>query len=289
VTADGEVLSVSATEHPDLFWAIRGGGGNFGVVTRFVYRAVAVGTVYGGLLVLPATPEVLVGLAAAADAATDDLSIIADVMAAPPMPDLPETWVGRPVVMVTGIHDGDAEAGAAAFAPLRALEAPLVDMVGPMPYPAIYDLHAEAETPAPHVVRSSFLDAFDAASAQVAIAAIEAATTPGAIFEIRALRGAVARVDAAATAFAHREARFFMAIITFFDGDEAPHLAWTERLFEAFRPHASGVYANFVADEGEVRIREAYPEATYARLAAVKAAYDPRNVFHRNQNIRPAS
>jgi FAD/FMN-containing dehydrogenase len=288
VTGDGELLTVSATEHPDLFWAIRGGGGNFGIVTRFVYEAVPVGMVYGGALALPATPEVLAGLATVGDTAPDELTIIAGVMTAPPMPFVPEDWVGKLVVFVTGVFDGDLEAGAAAFAPIRALAEPVVDLLGPMPYPTIYQITEGAAQASPNIVRSAFVDTFDDEAARLTLDAMSNATSPGAMFQLRPLRGAVARVAPEATAFAHREARFLVAIITLYDGDAAPHLAWTESLFEALRPLARGVYSNFVAAEGEARVRDAYPDATYARLAAVKAEYDPDNVFHRNQNIRPA-
>jgi FAD/FMN-containing dehydrogenase len=188
VTADGELLTVSATEHPDLFWAIRGGGGNFGIVTRFVYEAVPVGMVYGGALALPATPEVLAGVAAVGDAAPEELTIIAAVMSAPPMPFVPEAWVGKLVVFVTGVFDGDPEAGAAAFAPLRALAEPVVDLLGPMPYPAIYQITEAAAQPMAHVIRSAFVDTFDAEAARLTLDAMSNATSPFAMVQVRPLR-----------------------------------------------------------------------------------------------------
>src|SRR5918992_1344052 len=137
VAADGELLRVDAETHPDLFWAIRGGGGNFGVATRFRFRLHETGTVVGGMLMLPATPEVIHSFIVEAEAAPEELSTMANVMAAPPMPFVPEEHHGRLVVMALMCYAGDTEAGERVIAPLRALADPIVDMVRPMPYPEI--------------------------------------------------------------------------------------------------------------------------------------------------------
>lgn len=287
VLADGRLITASATEHPDLFWAVRGGGGNFGIVTRFVYRAVPVGTVYGGALVLPATAATIAGIAAAAGAAPDELTTITDMMYAPPMPFLPEAWIGKPILIVTAVYAGDPADGPAALDPFRALAEPIADLMAPMPYPGIYAFTEEAGTPMPYHIRSSFLTGIDAAVGEIAVAAFESAP-PGAMFHFRVLGGAVARVDPDATAFAHRDARFMAMAMAVF-GDEAPtaELAWVDAMHAALRPRALGVYSNFLADEGPERVAEAYPPATYERLAAVKRTYDPGNLFRRNQNIQP--
>jgi FAD/FMN-containing dehydrogenase len=138
VTADGQLLHVDDQSHPELFWAIRGGGGNFGVATRFQFRLQEVSTIVGGLLLLPATPEVLAGFIALADAAPEGLSTIANIMPAPPLPFLPADQHGRLVIMATLAYAGDLQAGQRAVAPLRALATPLADLVRPMPYPEIY-------------------------------------------------------------------------------------------------------------------------------------------------------
>ncbi len=135
VTADGQQLRVDAENHPDLFWAIRGGGGNFGVATRFQFRLADVGSFVGGMLILPATPEVVAGFIAAAEAAPEELSTIANVMPCPPMPFVPEEQHGKLVVLAILAYAGDTEAGQIALAPFRALATPLADMLKPMPYP----------------------------------------------------------------------------------------------------------------------------------------------------------
>ncbi len=139
VTADGELLEVDEETHPDLFWALRGGGGNFGVATRFQLRLHEIDDVVGGMLVLPASAELITGLVAAADAAPEELSVIANVMNAPPMPFIPAEQHGKPVVMALMVYAGDAEAGERAIAPIRALATPLADMVRPIRYPEMYE------------------------------------------------------------------------------------------------------------------------------------------------------
>ncbi|HJU97267.1 MAG TPA: FAD-binding protein, partial [Jiangellaceae bacterium] len=138
VTADGKLLRVDAENHPELFWAIRGGGGNFGVVTRFHFRLHEVASVVGGMLMLPATPEVIASFMAAADAAPDELSTILNVMPAPPMPFIPAEHHGRIVAMALMAHAGEGGAGEQVMAPFRALATPIVDMVKPMPYAELF-------------------------------------------------------------------------------------------------------------------------------------------------------
>src|SRR3954464_11443275 len=138
VTADGELLEVDEDSHPDLFWALRGGGGNFGVVTRLRFRLHEIDTVVGGMLMLPASTEVITGLVAAAEAAPEELSIIANVVKAPPLPFVPSEQHGKPIVIASMVYAGDAEAGERALAPIRALATPFADMVRPIRYPEIY-------------------------------------------------------------------------------------------------------------------------------------------------------
>ncbi len=289
VTADGRLVTASANENPDLFWAIRGGGGNFGVVTRFQYRLHEVDMVTGGMLVLPATRDVLRGLVPIAAEAPDDLSLIAFVMHAPPLPFIPPEQVGRLVVMAMLVHVGDPDAGQAAVAPFLSLATPIADLVGPMPYPAIYEFTKSGEARSAASLRSAFLPALTDASVDAILDHLEASTSPAAMVQLRVLGGAMAAVPSDATAFAFRDAPVMATIITPYEGPAAPHEAWTTSLFEAIRPGAVGVYANFLGDEGEARIREAYPSPTYARLAEVKRRWDPDNRFRLNQNIRPAT
>jgi FAD/FMN-containing dehydrogenase len=290
VTAAGEIVTASETEHPDLFWALRGGGGNVGIVTEFTFRLAPVGMVLGGMLVLPGTREVIRGYLDAAVAAPDDLTTIANLMPAPPLPFVPQEFVGKPVVAVLVTWTGDIESGQAALAPLRALAEPVADLVGPMPYSEMYRLTEHQSAPHAAEVRMMFADELSDATIDAALTAIATADSPFSVFHLRGLGGAMARVDPGATAFAHRQRRYFVSIMrAWFDPTEDPasHRAWAESLWQAIRHDGKGVYVNFLGDEGEARVREAYPGETYDRLATVKAAYDPENLFRLNQNVAP--
>ena len=289
VTADGSILTASERSNADLFWALRGGGGNFGVVTSLEFALHPAGTVYGGALIVPPTWKVLRGLASLAAAAPDELTLIANVMPAPPAPFVPADAVGKPVLAILGVFAGDLEAGERALAPFRALAEPIADVFGPMPYPAIYAFTEGAGMPHPSVTRTLFLDAFDDTVIETILESMATATSHRAMIQVRVLGGAVARVPVDSTAFAHRHAPVFVAAMaTHVDPASAPaDVAWAQAFIDALRPRAVGAYVNFLEDEGEARIREAYPARTYRRLAAVKAAYDPDNVFRRNQNIPP--
>jgi FAD/FMN-containing dehydrogenase len=287
VTADGEVETISESSDAELFWALRGGGGNFGIAARFRYRLAPVNMVTGGALVLPLTRDVLRGVIDASLAAPDELTQITAVMAIPPAPFVPAELVGTPAVFVMPVALGDPAAGAAAVAPFRALATPLADLVGPMPYAAIYELTKAAATPAPSVIRSSFTNELSDAALD---AIVERHATPegaATITQLRVLGGAMGRVPSGATAFAHRDAPLLTAIIAHATGDLASTTAWADAYHAELSGGAAGVYSNFLADEGDARLREAYPDATYERLAAVKRRVDPANVFRGNHNIRP--
>jgi FAD/FMN-containing dehydrogenase len=291
VTADGRIVTASEDQNADLFWAVRGGGGNFGIVTRFQYRLVPVGTTLSGALFLPLTRDVLRGLVPVAASAPEELSTISFIMPVPPLPVVPEEHHFKPSLVVMFVHaSDDIEAGQAALAPFRALATPLAEAAFPMPYPGIYDFTAEGGKRGNGVVRSMFLETLDDAAVDTILARVAAPSSPTAMTEIRVLGGAMARVPAEATAFAHRDANVLVALITTFeDAAEQPiHEAWTQAYFDELRPKATGVYSNFLADEGEGRVGEAYPSATYARLAEIKRRWDPANLFRLNQNIRPA-
>jgi FAD/FMN-containing dehydrogenase len=291
VTADGELLRVDAETHPDLFWAIRGGGGNFGVATRFRFRLHEVDTIVGGLLIMPATPEVIASFIAEAEAAPEELSAIANVMVAPPMPFLPSEAHGKLVVLALLCYAGEVEAGERAVAPFRALAEPLADLVRPMAYSEIYGLFGdEGPGPSQEVSRSLFVDGVDHQAAEAVVEGVQASTAPLAVAQLRVLGGAMARVPSDATAFAHRRRRIMVAIGAVYErAEEEPvHEAWVSDFAAALRRGDDGVYVNFLGDEGEARVRDAYPGPTWERLAAIKRRYDPTNVFRLNQNIPPA-
>jgi FAD/FMN-containing dehydrogenase len=289
VTADGQILQVDADTHPELFWAIRGGGGNFGVATRLRFRLHPVDQIVGGMLLLPASAEVIEGVVAVAEAAPEELSGIANVMVAPPMPFLPEAAHGQLVVMALLCYAGDAEAGQRAVAPFRALAEPLADMLQPMSYAGMFQPEEEEYHPTA-VSRTMFVDSVDRTVAGTVMRHLEASDAPVRVAQLRVLGGAMARVPADATAFAHRDSRIMVNLAAFYEGpaDRAVRQAWVDDFATALHQGDSGVYVNFLADEGPGRVREAYPGPTWDRLVEVKRRYDPGNLFHRNQNIPPA-
>ena len=287
VTADGQLRTVNANSDPDLFWAIRGGGGNFGVVTRFRYRLHPVSMVTGGALFLPLSRDVLRGLIEVSAAAPEELTQISMIMPMPPAPFVPTEFVGTPAVMVLPVHAGPIDEGIAAMAPFRALATPYIDMVGPMPYPAMYKLTEGGSQAGPDFVRSTLLPGLDDTAID---AIVERHTSPGpfAMTQIRVLGGAMARVPSSATAFAHRDALVMASIITIPGDSNDEALAWTEAYHREISGTSTGVYSNFVADEGAARVRNAYPGATYERLVQVKRRVDPGNLFRANHNISPS-
>ncbi len=289
VTADGRLLRLDAETHPDLFWAIRGGGGNFGVATRFQFRLHEVDTIVGGMLILPATTDVIHSFVAEAEAAPEELSTIANVMPAPPLPFVPTAYHGRLVVMAMLVYAGEADAGQRAIAPFRALATPIADMVKPMRYPEIYKLTEGGPRPVEKAARSLFVDAVDRRAAEAIVDHLQASTAPLAVAQLRVLGGAMARVPAEATAFAHRGRRIMVAVGAVYErpDEAAVHEAWVTGFAAALRQGDAGVYVSFLGNEGAARIREAYPGATWDRLAAIKARYDPTNLFRLNQNIPP--
>jgi hypothetical protein len=292
VTADGEIVTASATEHPDLFWAIRGGGGNFGIITEFAFRLAPVGQVLGGALVLPGTKEVIRGYLEYSVNAPEDLTTIANLMYAPPAPFIPEDRVGELVLVILTVWTGEHEDGERAIAPLRALAAPVADSIAPMPYPAIYAYMEPAAAPHGASVRSMFGDDVTDATIDAVLEAMGGVSSPMNLVQFRGLGGAMAAVPPDATAFGQRDKNYLVLIVSCWSDaaeDPAPHHAWTESLWQKVRADGSGVYVNFLENEGEERIREAYGSANFARLAEVKAKYDATNLFRFNQNIRPAA
>jgi FAD/FMN-containing dehydrogenase len=288
VTADGQLLRVDAETHQDLFWAIRGGGGNFGVATRFQFRLHELDTIVGGMLFLPATPDVIASFIAEAEAAPEELSTIANVMPAPPMPFVPAEHHGRLVIMAILVHAGGGEAGERAVAPFRALATPIVDMVKRMPYPEIYPPEDDSYHPTA-LTRTMFVDAIDRGVAETIVDHLEASDASMRVAQLRVLGGAMARVPAEATAFAHRASRIMVNVAAFYEGaqDRTVREAWVGEFAAALHQDDAGAYVNFLGDEGEGRIRDAYPGPTWDRLVAVKARYDPTNLFRLNQNIPP--
>ena len=187
---------------------------------------------------------------------------------------------------------GDPAEGERAIAPLRALATPVADTVGPIPYPDIYRYTDHQSAPHGASIRMMFAHELSDAVLDASLEAMRRATSPYSLVHFRGLGGAMARVDPNETAFAHRDKPYFYSIIgVWLDAaeDVAVHTGWTESLWEQGRHECSGVYVNFLEEEGADRVREAYPAVTYARLAKIKRHYDPENLFRFNQNVPPAS
>jgi FAD/FMN-containing dehydrogenase len=288
VTAEGEIVRASAEENPDLFWALRGGGGNFGIVTQFEYQLHKVGTIYGGLIALPATSEAVRAYADYARWAPNELTTIAALMASPPAPFVPEELVGKPALIVLVCYAGDASEGQRVVEPMRQIAQPLFELMMPMPYPAIYDFTAEAAQRLRFVARSMFLDELPDDVIDISIDAMQM-ISPMSMIQIRPLGGRMAEIGASDTAFAHRDAGFMFASIGIWEEGESgqSEASWAQAVYEMTAPYGNGVYVNFLQDEPE-RIREAYPGETYDRLVVIKRRYDPDNVFSQNVNIKAA-
>jgi hypothetical protein len=224
VTAAGEVVEASERSHPDLFWAIRGGGGNFGVATRFEYRLHELGGFVGGFLFLPASVDAVAGFMAAAEAAPEELSGILNVMPLPPMPMIPEEAHGRLGIMAMLAHVGDEEAGQRAMQPFRDLAEPYADLTRPMGYPDMYPPEDDSYRPLA-VARTMFLDRFDRGVAEVVMQHLAASDAPMRAAQFRVLGGAVARVPDEATAYAHRSSAIMTNLAIFYDGPETTRSA----------------------------------------------------------------
>jgi FAD/FMN-containing dehydrogenase len=291
VTADGQLHHVDAKSEPDLFWAIRGGGGNFGVATRFQYRLHPVGAIVGGMMMLPATADVITSFIARAEAAPEELSTIANVMPAPPMPFVPAEHHGKLVIFAMLCHAGAGEAGERAVAPFRALATPIVDMVKSGRYPEMYPPDDENYHPLA-TARTMFIDKVDRGVADTILEHLNSSTASMRVAQLRVLGGAMARVPEGATAFAHRQAKLMVNIAAMYDcSEEGPeHEAWASGLETALSGGSpTGAYVGFLGDEGEAGTRRAYPSATLERLAEVKRRYDPDNLFRLNANVPPES
>ncbi len=289
-TADGQLLHTDHENHPDLFWALRGGGGNFGVATRFQFRLHPMQTILGGMLFLPATPEVIAGFIAAAHEAPEELSTIANVMPAPPMPFVPAELHGKLIIIAMLVYAGDTESGAQAVAPFRKLAQPLADMLRPMRYPEMYPPE-DGEYHPTAVGHTMFLERIGKAEAQTMLEYLQDSDAPMRVAQLRVLGGAMQRVAGDATAFAHRQSRIMANLAAFYTSAEdlALRQAWVAGFASALQQGDRGAYTGFLGDEGEERVRAAYPGPAWERIRSVKRRYDPENLFRLNQNIPPGN
>jgi FAD binding domain-containing protein/berberine-like enzyme len=293
VTADGRFLTASPTENADLFWGLRGGGGNLGLVTSFEYRLHPIGPIVtGGVILHPAER--------AADAlrfyrehmakAGDDEMVVFAFQSAPPAPFVPTSVHGAPAVGFALCHVGSLDEGKRAADRLRAFGRPLVEQIGPMPYTAVQKMMDEAMPFGRHVyLRSDHLTGLGDDVIETCVRHTTPMTTPLSIAVIIPLGGAVARVGEHDTAFSHRTTPFDIDIFGIWTdpGESDRHLAWGRGFGAALQPFSRGVYINEMGSEGDERIRAAYHPANYARLVTLKNQYDPTNFWRMNQNITP--
>jgi FAD/FMN-containing dehydrogenase len=285
VTAEGRLLRVSQDEHPDLFWALRGGGGNFGVVTSFVYRLHPVGPVLAGAISHPwaAAPEILRFHDDFVASAPDELSTAVS---------LARDEQGRPVVTIVACWCGTPEEGERALAPLRAAGPPQADTVDVVPYVA---LQSAPDVGFPrgrqHYWKSAFLRQPTDAALDTLVQHVPDMPSRASGVGLQHLHGAAGRVASDATAFAHRADQYDLLILSQWDDpeDSERNIAWSRGLFDAMAPHVQdAVYVNNLGAEGPERVRSAYGHNA-PRLAEVKRVYDPTNLFRLNQNIPPGS
>ncbi|MGY1707831.1 FAD-binding oxidoreductase [Geodermatophilus sp. SYSU D00697] len=293
VTADGRLLQVGPDEHPDLFWALRGGGGNFGIVTEFRFRVHPVGPMVAGPLMYPEdqAPAVLGALQDLALDAPREFALVAALATMPPLPEVPQPLQGRRTLVVIPCWVGSRSEGEAFLRGVRGIGRPVVDGVGITSYVALQRSADAMNPPGLHnYVRSDLLGRLDDAAIDRLIGQWAGVSSPRSVILLRLLGGAISDVDPRATAFVNRGGRWLVTVSSSWEGGPGDaHRRWARDTWTALRPAAAGTYVNHLdGDEGRARIKEAYGgSAGYQRLAAVKAAYDPDNVFRLNQNIEP--
>jgi FAD/FMN-containing dehydrogenase len=295
VTAEGKLVHASETENSDLFWALRGGGGNFGVVSSFEFRLLPVGPmVLSGLIVHPfaRAKELLAGYRQVASKAPDELTVWVVLRQAPPLPFLPAEVHGKEILVFAVCYTGDEVSGQRALEPLRGLGQPIADVIGMQPYAAWQTAFDPLLTPGAYNYWKShnFLELSDGLLDTLGSYAARLPTPECEIF-IGQLGGATSRVALDSTAYPHRNVNFVMNVHTRWrePADERRSIDWARQLFAETAPHATGgVYVNFMPEDEIDRVSSAYG-ANYARLAALKAKYDPGNLFRLNQNVRPSA
>src|SRR4051812_46405602 len=293
VTADGRFVRANESENSDLLWALKGGGGNFGVVTQFTYRLHPVGPLlYGGMLVFPpfASRDIARAYREFMRDAPDEVGGALAFLTAPPEEFVPEQARGKPAVGIIVAYTGDPDEGERAFKPLKDL-GPAVDLTGPMPYVAIQQLIEPGNPPGRrNYWKADLLDDLpDEAIDEIADAHMRM-VSPFTVLLFQPLGGAVARVPADATALGRRDAAWAYHVISQWEdaGDDERNIEWSRAVAKSLEPSASGgVYITYTSDTGDARVRDAFRDH-YDRLVTIKDRYDPGNMFHLGQNIRPS-
>lgn len=295
ITADGELLRADESKNSDLFWGLRGGGGNFGIVTEFEYELHDVGPmVYGGAIFHRAerARELLAFYSGWVEDLPDELTTMVAFLTAPPMPFVPAELVGSPMVAVACCHIGDHREAERSLKPLRDFATPDIDIVGPIPYTALQAMFDKAAPYGSHTYwKTAYLDELETNVIDTLVDRCQGLPdlNPHSTFHLHHLGGAVSQVDPSATAFSNRRRPFVFNTIGMWDAGESrdAHVKWVRETWDALQEVGAGdPYVNFLSDEGVDEVRAAYGGDTYRRLVELKERYDPANTFRLNQNIR---
>jgi len=295
VTAKAELVNASMTENSDLFWGVRGGGGNFGVVTSFEYELHPVGPIIlGGLIAFRAEDgrELLKFYREYIKDAPDELTTLVVYLTAPPLPFLPKDVVGTHLIAIALCYCGNLEDGQKVLAPLRKFGKPVADVIQPMPYTVLQSLLDEAAPSGLHDYwKSMYLSSLDDETIEIILSHGKTISSPLSAIHVHQLGGAMRRIGDDATAFGHRDASFALNIVSCWQdpSENATHMKWTKDFFAAMQKFAAGVYVNFMGEEDAGRVKEVYEKEKYQKLVTLKDKYDPSNFFRMNQNIMPSN
>jgi hypothetical protein len=295
VTADGELVVANEQENPDLFWGLRGGGGNFGIVTSFTFQLHPLGpAVLSGMVGWPMdeAPKVLRFLREFIADAPDEVGLMASLRLAPPLPIIPEELHGKPIVALVATYAGPIDEGEEVLRPIKEITPPAVVALAPKPYAAHQKMFDAALPHGRHYYwKSHKLGPINDEIIDALVDHCSKISSPMSSTALFSFGGAMARVPDDATAFPNRDASHDINIVGSWlpegAGDADRHIAWVRGLFSALEPHSRGVYVNFTSDDASERVQLAYSEQQFRRLTALKAKYDPTNFFRRNANIAP--
>jgi FAD/FMN-containing dehydrogenase len=295
VTVDGSFVHVSESENSELFWALRGGGGNFGIVTSFEFELHPVGPeVMAGLMFFPGerAKEILTFYRDFYEQASNEVTLAAVLRLAPPAPFLPEEFHGKPIIALAGMHAGSLEQAAEDLRSVKELTEPIADLMTPRTYVQMQTLLDASWQPGfQNYWKAEYLKGLPDAAIDVLVAHLATITSSLSDFKIPYLGGAISDVPESDTAYGHRDAPMILNINSrWTDASDADrHIAWTRDLWEAMQPYSGGgTYTNFTSVDDQDRTPDSYGEAKYRRLSELKRRYDPENVLHLNQNILPA-
>ena len=295
ITAEGELVTASMEENQDLFWGVRGGGGNFGIVSSFEFRLHPVGPMVMSGLIFHRSSEakgLMKFFRDFAKDAPDELSMAMAFLTAPPLPFIPSELVGTHMMGVAACYAGPLDEGARILAPLKAYGRPVADLIGPTPYVL---LQTSMDDTAPVGIRNywktAYLKELDDGTINTFLEFSEKITSPISAIHIHQLGGMIQKVDEGSTAYSNRDAKYAMNIVCGWENpsEDEKNIGWSRDLFNAMQKFSTGAaYLNFLGEEGQDRVRAAYGEEKYRKLAELKKKYDPTNFFHMNQNLKPA-